>query len=86
MIEWPQPEAPRKGRGGRRPGAGRKPNHPKRLPQRPIGAAEILARRHPQSEQLSPEEFAMLHFLTRKLAEPASDGSRNQKESNRAIL
>jgi len=36
----------------------------------PIRAAEIVARRHPLSERLSPEELAMLHALTKKLAEP----------------
>jgi hypothetical protein len=83
MIEWPRLEKTRKGRGGRRQGAGRKPNHLKRLPQQPIGAAEIVARRHPQSERLNPEELAMLHTLTKKLAESSPDGPRNQKESNR---
>ena len=69
MIEWPQREATRKGRGGRRPGAGRKPN--RKLPaMEPISAAEIVARRHPLSERLRPEELAMLHALTKKLAEP----------------
>jgi len=82
MIEWPQREATRKGRGGRRPGAGRKPN--RKLPaMEPISAAEIVARRHPLSERLRPEELAMLHALTKKLAEPSPDGPRNQKESNR---
>jgi hypothetical protein len=72
MIEWPRSETSRKGRGGRRPSAGRKPNHLKQL----------VARRHPQSETLGLEEFAMLLTLTGKLAEPSSDGPRNQKESN----
>ena len=79
-------EAPRKGRGGRRPGAGRKPNHFKQLVLRPISAAEIIARRHSQSVQLTPEEWATLESITRKLAEPSPDGPRNQKESNRAIF
>jgi hypothetical protein len=74
MIEWPRSETTRKGRGGRRPGAGRKPNHLKQLALQPIGGAEIVARRHPQSERLSPEELAMLHALTKKLAEPSPDG------------
>jgi hypothetical protein len=78
--------AQRKGRGGCRPGAGRKPSHLKQLALPPIGAAEIVARRHPQSERLSPEELAMLHTLTKKLAEPSPDGRRNQKESNRATF
>ena len=52
----------------------------------PISAAEIIARRHPLSERLSPEELAMLHALTKKLAEPSPDASRNQKESNRATF
>jgi hypothetical protein len=66
----------RKGRGGRRLGAGRKPNL-KQLVLQPITAAEIIARRHPLSERLSPEELAMLHALTKKLAEPSPDASRN---------
>ena len=77
---------PRKGRGGRRPGAGRKPNRLKRPAMEPISAAEIVARRHPLSERLSPEELAMLHALTKKLAEPSPNASRNQKESNRATF
>ena len=79
-------EAIHRGRGGRRPGAGRKPNHLKSLAQPPITVAEIVARRHPLSERLSPEELAMLHALTKKLAEPSPDGPRNQKESNREVL
>src|ERR1700743_3368808 len=75
-----------KRRGGRRLGAGRKPNFLKLLAQPPITAAEIVARRHPLSERLSPEELAMLHALTKKLAEPSPDGRRNQKESNTATF
>jgi hypothetical protein len=86
MIQWPQSGSPRKGRGGRRPGAGRKPNHLKQLALPPIGVAEIVARRHPESERLSAEELAMLHTLTKKLAEPSPDGPRNQKESNREVF
>ena len=69
MIEWPRFEPPRKGRGGRRRGAGRKPNRLKCV-LTPLTAKEIIARRHPLSERLSPEELAMLHALTKKLAEP----------------
>src|ERR1700685_704244 len=86
MIESPRLETPRNGRGGRRPGAGRKPNHLKQLAHPPISAAEIIARRHPLSEQLNAEELAMLHTLAKKLAEPSPDGPRNQKESKRAIF
>jgi hypothetical protein len=44
MIEWPRVTTPRKGRGGRRLGAGRKPNYLGRLSFNPITAAEIIAR------------------------------------------
>jgi hypothetical protein len=62
------------GRGGRRPGAGRKPNHVKRLV---IRAGDLA--------KLSPEEIQFLAAIARKLALPASDGPHNQKESNTAI-
>jgi len=62
------------GRGGRRPGAGRKANYLKQLSIRPISAAEIVARRHPQSAGLTPEELEALHTLTTKLAVPLPDG------------
>jgi len=65
---------PRVGRGGRRPGAGRKPNYLKRLAIKPITAAEILAHRHPQSASLSAEELEALHAITRKLALPLPNG------------
>ena len=84
-VDQVESETPRTGRGGRRPGAGRKPNLLKQLTLRPISAAEIIARRHPLSERLSPEELAMLHALTKKLGEPSPDASRNQKESNREV-
>jgi hypothetical protein len=74
------------GRGGRRPGAGRKPNRLKQLAMQPITAAKIIARRHPLSAELTPEEYATLESITKKLAEPSPDGSRNQKQSNRAIF
>ena len=61
------------GRGGRRPGAGRKPNYVKQLLIRPITAAEIVARRHPKSARLTPEELEALHVITTKLAEPLPD-------------
>ena len=86
MTEWPQLEPPRKGRGGRRPGAGRKPKHLKRLAMQPITLAEIIARRHPLSAGLTPEEFETLESITKKLAESSPDGPRNQKESNRAMI
>jgi hypothetical protein len=62
------------GRGGRRPGAGRKANYLKQLSIRPISGAEIVARRHPQSARLTPEELDVLHALTTKLAVPVRDG------------
>jgi hypothetical protein len=68
------PSKPGPGRGGRRPGAGRKTNSLKKLSIRPISAAEIVARRHPQSAMLTPEELEALHVLTTKLAIPAPDG------------
>jgi hypothetical protein len=67
-------QIPRKARGGRRAGAGRKPNYLKRLAIKPITAAEILAHRHPQSASLSIEELETLHAITRKLAVPLPDG------------
>jgi hypothetical protein len=79
-------ETRRSGRGGRRPGAGRKPNYLKRLSLNPITAAEIIARRHPESAALTPGELATLQSITSKLAEPSPDGRGNQKESNRATL
>jgi len=71
------------GRGGRRPGAGRKANYLKQLSIRPISAAEIVARRHPLSARLTPEELEALHALTAKLAVPVPDGRQNQRESTR---
>jgi hypothetical protein len=82
VIEFPRLETPRNGRGGRRPGAGRKSNQLKQLARRPITAAEIVPRRHPLSAELTPQELATLESITKKLAEPSLDSSRNQKESN----
>jgi hypothetical protein len=65
MIEWPQSETKRKGRGGRRLGAGRKPNYLERLSLEPITAAEIVARRHPESAALTLEELATLQTFAR---------------------
>jgi hypothetical protein len=62
------------GRGGRRPGAGRKPKHLKSL----VFRAGDLAR-------LSPDELRTLQAIAQKLAVPAPDASRNQIESNTAI-
>ena len=62
------------GRGGRRPGAGRKPNQLKRIV---IRAGDL--------SKLSPEETQFLEAIARKLALPAPDGPHNQKESNTAI-
>ena len=64
-------EAGNVGRGGRRPGAGRKPNRLKRF----VVRAGDLAR-------LSHEEIQFLDTIARKLA---PDAPQNQKESNRAI-
>ena len=61
------------GRGGRRPGAGRKPNRLKRL----VIRAGDLAR-------LSPEEIQFLDAITRKLAVLAQNTPGNQKESKPA--
>ena len=66
MIERTRSEQPRSGRGGRRPGAGRKPNHLKHLAEQPITAAEIIARRHPETERLSPKELGVLHALNQE--------------------
>jgi hypothetical protein len=62
------------GRGGRRPGAGRKPNRLKRL-----------GIRHVDLIRLSPEEIQALEAIARKLAAPAPDGPHNQIESKQAI-
>ena len=69
----------RRGRGGRRPGAGRKPNHLRQAALQPITAAEIISRRHPLSVGLTPKELANLESITRKLAEPSPDASRIKK-------
>jgi hypothetical protein len=62
------------GRGGRRPGAGRKPNRLKRL----VIRAGDLAR-------LSREEIQFLEAIARKLAAFSPDAHRNQTESKPAI-
>lgn len=62
------------GRGGKRPGAGRKPNGLKRL----VIRACDLAR-------LSPEEIQLLDCIAQKIAAPLPDTRRNQKESKPAI-
>jgi hypothetical protein len=62
------------GRGGRRPGAGRKPNNLKRLVIRAVDLA-----------RLSREEIRFLNAIARKLALPAQDGPHNQTKSNTAI-
>ena len=66
------------GRGGRRPGAGRKPHGLKRL----VIRACDLAR-------LSQDEIRLLNGISRKLAAPVSNaspnGPQNQIESNTAI-
>jgi hypothetical protein len=67
------------GRGGRRPGAGRKPNYLK-----PLGML-ALPPRDPRLARLSPEELWTLEAIARKLALPAPDAPHNQIESNPAI-
>jgi hypothetical protein len=62
------------GRGGPRPGAGRKANHLKRL-----------GIRHADLIRLSPEELHALDAIARKLALPVPDAPLNQTESNTAI-
>jgi hypothetical protein len=62
------------GRGGRRPGAGRKPNHLKRLG---IRYADLI--------RLSKEDLKALDAIARKLAVPSPDASVNQTESKPAI-
>jgi hypothetical protein len=61
------------GRGGRRPGAGRKPTHLKPLV---IRNTDLI--------RLSPEELQALDAIARKLALPAPDGPQNQIESKPA--
>ena len=68
-------------RGGRRPGAGRKPNYMKRL----AGAAALLARRDPRLAALTEEEFYALEGILKKLCNAAPDAPQNQIESNKAI-
>jgi hypothetical protein len=62
------------GRGGRRPGAGRKANPLKRLV---IRAGDLL--------RLSPDELQALEAIARKLELSAPDASVNQTESKPAI-
>jgi hypothetical protein len=62
------------GRGGRRAGAGRKPNPLKRLV---IRAGDLL--------RLSPDELRTLKAIARKLAVPSPNASVNQIESKPAI-
>jgi len=68
-------------RGGRRPGAVRKPNYTKRL----AGAAVLLAWRDPRLAALTEEEFHTLEGILRKLRTSSPDSPQNQTESNRAI-
>jgi hypothetical protein len=67
------------GRGGRRPGAGRKPNL--------LRCVGMLARTpgDPRLPRLSPEELRTLEAIARKFAEPVPDAPQNQKESKPAI-
>jgi hypothetical protein len=65
-------------RGGRRPGAGRKPNYAKRL-------EEFLARRDPRLAALTELEIRCLGAILRKLQAARVNGPHNQKESNTAI-
>jgi len=59
------------GRGGKRPGAGRKPNHLKPIAIRAVDMA-----------RLSVEELRTLQAIAQKLAAPAPDAHQNQIESN----
>ena len=62
------------GRGGSRPGAGRKPNRLKRFV---IRAGDLV--------RLSQEEIQFLDAIARKLAVSAPGGPHNQIESNTAM-
>ena len=62
------------GRGGKRPGAGRKPNHLKPIAIRAVDMA-----------RLSVEELPTLQAIAQKLAAPAPDAHQNQIESKPAI-
>ena len=66
-------------RGGKRPGAGRKPNRLK--PIRMLA----LEPRDPRLARLSPEELRTLEVIARKLAAHPQDAPQNQMESNPAI-
>jgi hypothetical protein len=74
-------DAAKSKRGGRRPGAGRKPNYLKRL----AGAAVLLARRDPRLAALTEQEFHTLEGILRKLRIASPDDPQNQTESNTAI-
>jgi hypothetical protein len=65
------------GRGGRRPGAGRKPNELKCLG---------IRYSDPRLARLTPEELQALEAIARKIAAPAQDASVNQTESKPAII
>lgn len=67
------------GRGGRRPGAGRKPNHILRLND----AARLISRRDPRLAVLTAEELQALEHILRKLRIALLNGPQNQTESNR---
>jgi len=74
LLDAIQSKMLRKGRGARRPGAGRKPNYLKQLAVKPISAAEIIACRHPQSAPLTPKKC------------PRSKTSRRNSRSPRQIV
>jgi hypothetical protein len=67
------------GRGGRRIGAGSKPNY-----LAPI-AMLALTPRDPRLSRLSPDELRTLEAIARKLAIPSPNASVNQTESKSAI-
>jgi hypothetical protein len=62
------------GRGGRRPGAGRKPSHLKRLV---IRGGDLV--------KVSADELRTLEAIARKLAAASPDAPQNQTESKPAI-
>jgi hypothetical protein len=68
-------------RGGRRPGAGRKPNYLKQLGR----AVEHIWRRDPRLGVLTELEARCLAAIVRKIRTARLDGPQNQIESNTAI-
>jgi hypothetical protein len=71
----------KKGRGGRRPGAGRKPNYAKQLER----AAKLLERCDPRLAVLTELEARCLHSILRKVLAASPNAPQNQIESKPAI-